>query len=823
MRRVLTTLAAVVVAALPAPAAAAQPAGPELLRAPAAQAPQLENTGIWRAEPILVSGASAYRDGEFVYQDFLYDDHGANTGRRDAADPRAGPYDSPGGLPGGDLFAPPNGTYTYPSDPVYANNAADLVEVRVRALDDATAFRLTFNTMKDPGRVATMLLLDGDEGSPVELPFGANVRAPAELVVLVDGERARLVKPDGSAAGGPPPAAAVDRERRQIEVRVPRAAWDPGSSAHRIAAATGLWDAQADRFLLPGRDRTATAPGGGGALADVQPPAAFFNVAFRPDEPHGPPAAADSLTDPAYWRDRLQGRALAARDITPFHATVDFGKLRAGATDESGVPRTGPLNRILASRFEPFQGFDETKACGKEECVGEFGSRLQPYAIYVPEERQQPPAGWGLTLLLHSLTSNHNQFSASANQRQFGERGAGHLVVTPLGRAYDGWYYDLAEADVFEVWADVARHYRLDAGRAAISGYSMGGYGTFRLGARFPDLFTRAFTGVGPPALGITPFPAPPLAGEQTSTTPMLESFRHIPLLMWVATEDELVPYSGTRNHAERLAQLGYVYGFSSFHAAEHVTLAVNDQFAPAAEFLGDGRVDPDPPRVSYVLNPAMDDPDHGLVADHAYWLSGMRTREAGFGRIDVRSEGHGVGEAEPAPVERGPGVLTGGAKAPLPFTQEGRAPADAPAAPVRDRLVVRAENVRTATVDVRRARVTCGAELDVRSDGPLDLRLTGCPLLAPAPPAARCASRRRFRIHTRKVRGARRARVTVDGRRVRAVRRRGRFTAVVDLRGKPRKTVLVRIVLVVRRDGVTRRLTGTRRYRTCRPGPRSK
>jgi hypothetical protein len=62
-----------------------------------------------------------------------------------------------------------------------------------------------------------------------------------------------------------------------------------------------------------------------------------------------------------------------------------------------------------------------------------------------------------------------------------------------------------------------------------------------------------------------------------------------------------------------------------------------------------------------------------------------------------------------------------------------------------------------------------------------------------------------------------------VDGRRVRAVRRRGRFTAVVDLRGKPRKTVLVRIVLVVRRDGVTRRLTGTRRYRTCRPGPRSK
>jgi hypothetical protein len=76
---------------------------------------------------------------------------------------------------------------------------------------------------------------------------------------------------------------------------------------------------------------------------------------------------------------------------------------------------------------------------------------------------------------------------------------------------------------------------------------------------------------------------------------------------------------------------------------------------------------------------------------------------------------------------------------------------------------------------------------------------------------AVRCASRRRFRIHIR--RGLRRVHVRVDGRRVR-VRRR---TAVVDLRGKPRKTV--RVVITGRTRG-GRRVREVRRYRTCRPNP---
>src|SRR6267142_5736276 len=100
---------------LPAKQGSAPRPGPDVLYQPLAQAAQLENAPLsgWHAAPILVSGASAYRKGEFVYQGYVYDDHGA----KEVTDP-TNPMHSPGGdSSGGDLFSAPDGTYDYPSGP----------------------------------------------------------------------------------------------------------------------------------------------------------------------------------------------------------------------------------------------------------------------------------------------------------------------------------------------------------------------------------------------------------------------------------------------------------------------------------------------------------------------------------------------------------------------------------------------------------------------------------------------------------------------------------------------------------------------------------
>src|SRR4051794_10380337 len=302
----LIAVAAALCAAAPAHAASLYDGpgprpGPDILYAPAATAPQLTNAAPWRASPILVSGATAYRQGEFLYQDFLYDDHGAAEAF-DPADPRTA----------GNLFSKPNGSYTYPTDPKYANDAADFVELRVKPLPDATAFRITLNTMKDPSLVAFSIAIGGTPGVALPFPDGANVRAPADLFLTVHPNAAGTLVADlvhasgGTPVAGPAPSVAVDTTRRQVEVRVPHADWNPAGQVVRLAAGVGLWDKSAGRYLLPQPTADSTHPGGSGQAAA---PAAFFNIAFRNDEPM--PAIKDPFNtaiSPSWWRDKEQGQ-----------------------------------------------------------------------------------------------------------------------------------------------------------------------------------------------------------------------------------------------------------------------------------------------------------------------------------------------------------------------------------------------------------------------------------------------------------------------------------------------------------------------------------
>ena len=149
------------------------------------------------------------------------------------------------------------------------------------------------------------------------------------------------------------------------------------------------------------------------------------------------PASA-VLTNPAWWRDSAQGAALASGDISSLFADVDFGKLAHGATDNSAIPTTGSIDRILASHFNLGQGADYSKECGLNgstnpaSCRPEYLGQLQPYQLYVPP-RAAPKSGYGMTLLLHSLGAMYNQFATDDNQTQLGERGGGSIVITPAG------------------------------------------------------------------------------------------------------------------------------------------------------------------------------------------------------------------------------------------------------------------------------------------------------------------------------------------------------------------------------------------------------
>ena len=401
----------------------------------------------------------------------------------------------------------------------------------------------------------------------------------------------------------------------------------------------------------------------------------------------------------------------------------------------TGVPQTGAFDRILASHLANGQGADyATGGCGSSAaCAGEMQGQLLPYAIYVPSG-PAPAGGWGLTLLLHSLSANYNQFEGSRNQSQFAARGQGSIVITPSGRGPDGWYYDRAGQDTFEVWADAASHYQLDPSFTDIAGYSMGGYGTYKFATQFPDLFAKAQPTVGPPGLGVWVPPGEPQPGGARSLTQrMLASVRNVPFLIWNETTDELVPIAGVLEQVKKLDELGYRYEFDQFQAGEHLTLALNDEYAPAAAFLGTDTVQRNPAHVTYVYNPTMDFAADGTTAGHAYWVYKVTLREAGgaapLGQIDVRSEGFGTADPLASETQHGAGVLTGGQIPAIPYTSQSRAWAAPQPAPARDALDINAANVAHVTVDAARAKVGCDALLNVTTDGPLKVTLVDCAL----------------------------------------------------------------------------------------------
>lgn len=686
-------------------------AGPRAFRRAPAAAPQLTNSGKWRARPPLVSGVSVYRAGEFVYQDFIYDDRGAGETPQVPGVPR------------------PTGTYEYPTDPRYAGNAADLLEFRLKPDRNGLLIRLTYNSMIAPGLVATTVAL-GSSGRPVAWPHGAGAQSPAKVFVTVHGRRAEVVRQDvADSSSGKVKQVTVDHRRRQIEFRVPRSVFNPPEGTFRIAAASGLWDPDSETYVARSATAGESTPGGSASGGSE-----LVNVAFRNAEPVEP-------SNP--WRERAQAMALSQGDLSDFYALVDMGRLRASRTGGPGIPHlTGDLNRIVVSHFEEKQGRGGPHAASGVGCGGsrgpcDYSGRLQPYSLHVPA-RPGSDGLYGLILDLHNANQSHNVRAGTDHVRAMAREG--YLVVTPGGRGPTYWYDGLAQVDVWEVLADVLRRYPVARDRIAIAGTSMGGYGAYKLAATFPSLFSAL--GVLVPCTSADVLwpgePTEPASGVHTVVRRLMPSMRNVPTMSWVGAADELCGYSNERSVHEELVRLGYRTSFWTF-PADHQTLSADRR--PLADFLHRARSPHSPDRVTYVVRDRAADRRWGLEADTAYWLTDARLRDmssSGEGFVDAVTFAAGGRATTPV----GPSVTTGvlqPASSDLisvlpayPYTREDLTWSTSRAEPARDLVVVRTRGLESIAVNLLDARLTCRAKVLVESDGPVLIHFPGCPLRRP-------------------------------------------------------------------------------------------
>jgi hypothetical protein len=363
-----------------------------------------------------------------------------------------------------------------------------------------------------------------------------------------------------------------------------------------------------------------------------------MNVAFRgTDEISG-------LGQSTWWEGK-QAAALDGGNIDEFFTQVAVGDLRNGVTRRADHTAPGYHLRVHTSAhtigtgegysYEPeFGRHGDSGSVCEQEFVS-FG-RYQPYSVYVPNSDTPK----GLQVYLHGCNANHSsQIDGEGFQTQFGDD-LDRVIIAPLGRGPVGYYSDISEVDVFEAAEDAHVTYGLDRRRWFLSGYSMGGYGTLRLGTLYPHLWAGltnwvGFTGDGgnnPTGTNPSEYPS----GAIGNAIDFVGNLQWVPSEHLYAGADELVHSTSATALSLRLASEGVDHEWYFHPLADHLTFVLLDQWRKEAEASQGRTVARNPPRVKFRTDADLAYPEYDINPDTAYWVSHIRPVAEGYSDVDL-------------------------------------------------------------------------------------------------------------------------------------------------------------------------------------------
>jgi len=198
-----------------------------------------------------------------------------------------------------------------------------------------------------------------------------------------------------------------------------------------------------------------------------------------------------------------------------------------------------------------------------------YDGTTQPYRLYRPDTGAgATTAPRPLLVVLHGKGVDHNAwFDFTPVKDHAGRRG--YVVAAPLGRG-DWFYRGPGEQDVLDTIADVKRVVAIDPDRVYLAGHSMGGWGTWWIGLRNPDLFATIV-----PMAGW----APPGAQDTHGDGEIVGNALHLDPLIIHDAGDPIVPVSESQAAAAALARAGISHALRIEHGYGHASKMIGDNF----------------------------------------------------------------------------------------------------------------------------------------------------------------------------------------------------------------------------------------------------
>src|SRR6185295_18135154 len=123
---------------------------------------------------------------------------------------------------------------------------------------------------------------------------------------------------------------------------------------------------------------------------------------------------------------------------------------------------------------------------------------VQPYGLVVPSSYEAGHKPMRLDFWLHGRGDNLSELAfIEGRQKSVGEfTPANTFVLHPYGRFMNAFKF-AGEVDVFEALEHARKHYPIDDHRIAMRGFSMGGAGSWHLGAHHAETWAAVNPGAG--------------------------------------------------------------------------------------------------------------------------------------------------------------------------------------------------------------------------------------------------------------------------------------------------------------------------------------
>ena len=250
--------------------------------------------------------------------------------------------------------------------------------------------------------------------------------------------------------------------------------------------------------------------------------------------------------------------------------------------------------------------------------------------------------------------------------------------------------------------------FKLDPNRTVISGYSMGGIGSYEIGLTYPSDFSESM-------------PLDGLDDSACSGTDRSANAHWEPFVISNAGLDEESPWTDAETEASEFQSAGNRYKFFTTTMPEHNVTAAADGFSTQIAALGGTPTAlTDPGTITYSWCSSVVKPTLGLGPTSVYWLSGLSQRStastsaiaADDAAIPTASEAEQRSTSAVDPPDAPPMVVVSGSWTP------------GPTPPSADALTLNLTNVRTLSVNTYSARLPEGTAT-ITSDGPGLLTLT--------------------------------------------------------------------------------------------------